>query len=551
MKIMNCKPFAICTHGFVAITVWSAFLTYTEAGSPREEKWKAEIPKEAAQMGSSIAISEDMIAVGAFFDGENEEGTVHIFDRETGQGLDVLQSPNAEEGGLFGYSLAWENDLLLVGAPFEDGDGTDDGVVYLFDFNREEVATISSPSGEDGQAFGVSLAIENGLALIGSPYEKGEGTKRGAVYVYDLENRQFVQRLAASDPADDDQLGLSVSLSGGIAAVGAWRKSHPDGADNSGAVYLFKALTGAETLKIDNPNPQNIEGPFGNFGCSVLIRDNQVIVGARKERHSIQGPDDFKEGVAYMFDVTTGEQLRRFVSPRSTGDSFFGNKLARERDFLLIAATQDSTAGDNAGAAYLFDVNTGREIQQILASDASPNDEFGFSVALSGMEAFIGARFEGEDPERASGALYRYTFGYQPDLLIGKTKRNVKGGDRYNNSGAGQRIKIRSRGRIRYSFQAQNDGSLPDRLHLKSRRKSKKFRYRIKKAGAGNVAGALARGNYRSSLLFPGEMETFRVVAKPRGRNRKVRRETNLIRSRSLQNVTKTDAAKAKLHRRR
>ena len=53
----------------------------------------------------------------------------------------------------------------------------------------------------------------------------------------------------------------------------------------------------------------------------------------------------------------------------------------------------------NAGSAYILYNNNGtwEEVQKIVASDRALNDQFGYSVSISGDYAIVGAYMEGED----------------------------------------------------------------------------------------------------------------------------------------------------------
>jgi len=65
----------------------------------------------------------------------------------------------------------------------------------------------------------------------------------------------------------------------------------------------------------------------------------------------------------------------------------------------------------NAGAAYIFEKDISGnwiEIQKLVASDRSVDDEFGFSVAINGNTAIVGAQAEDED---VAGANYIYSAG--------------------------------------------------------------------------------------------------------------------------------------------
>ena len=72
----------------------------------------------------------------------------------------------------------------------------------------------------------------------------------------------------------------------------------------------------------------------------------------------------------------------------------FGISVAVSGDTAVVGAHRDDTpAGDDAGSAYVFVRSGGTWTQQakLTASDAAAGDLFGFSVAVAGDTAVVGA----------------------------------------------------------------------------------------------------------------------------------------------------------------
>ena len=74
-------------------------------------------------------------------------------------------------------------------------------------------------------------------------------------------------------------------------------------------------------------------------------------------------------------------------------------------------------AGFKSGSAYLFDATTGNQLAKLTASDAAPGDEFGFSVAISGNTAIVGAS-QDDDAGSNSGSAYLFVFPEPSTLLL-------------------------------------------------------------------------------------------------------------------------------------
>jgi len=197
--------------------------------------------------------------------------------------------------------------------------------------------------------------------------------------------------------------GGSVAISGNTALVGALGDN--DGGSVSGSAYLFDITTGNQLAKLTASDAATGDV----FGGSVAISGNTALVGAR-------GDDDGGSfsGSAYLFDITTGNQLAKLTaSDAATGD-FFGESVAISGNTALVGAWGD---GSSSGSAYLFDITTGNQLAKLTASDAATSDEFGWSVAISGNTALVGA-LDDNDGGFGSGSAYLYTTIPEPSTLL-------------------------------------------------------------------------------------------------------------------------------------
>ena len=76
--------------------------------------------------------------------------------------------------------------------------------------------------------------------MVGAPENNDAGIASGSAYVYRFNGSTWVQeqKLTASDAAAQDRFGYSVSVSGDVVVVGAWRDD--DAGSDSGSAYVFK-----------------------------------------------------------------------------------------------------------------------------------------------------------------------------------------------------------------------------------------------------------------------------------------------------------------------
>ncbi|NOY42289.1 MAG: hypothetical protein GXP26_10690, partial [Planctomycetes bacterium] len=141
---------------------------------------------------------------------------------------------------------------------------------------------------------------------------------------------------------------------------------------------------------------------FDLFGISVAISGNTALLGA-----SWDDDGGNSSGSAYLFDVTTGNQIAKLTAADAAANDYFGISVAISGNTALVGAYRDDDAGNASGSAYLFDVTTGNQIAKLTASDAAAFDEFGDSVAINGNTALVGAVWDG-DAGFNSGSAYLF-----------------------------------------------------------------------------------------------------------------------------------------------
>jgi len=141
------------------------------------------------------------------------------------------------------------------------------------------------------------------------------------------------------------------------------------------------------------------------FGSSVAISGNTAIVGAPGDDHA-----GSYSGSAYLFDVTTGNQLWKLTADDADTSDWFGSSVAISGNTAIVGAFSDNDAGFRSGSAYLFDTSTGLQLSKLAASDGATGDQFGNSVAIFGTNAIVGANGN-DDAGLDSGSAYIYSNG--------------------------------------------------------------------------------------------------------------------------------------------
>jgi hypothetical protein len=250
----------------------------------------------------------------------------------------------------------------------------------------EPLKLLGSDTGADDR-FGVSVAIDGNIAVVGAYLNDSNGPNCGAAYVYELSGSRWIERqkLTPSDGYPGDQFGRSVAVCPDTIVIGSYLDDNFD-LNNTGSAYVF---TRSDSLWTQQQKLNAIDAAAGDqFGVSVSVDSDAIVIGA----HGVKS----NTGAAYVFarnGPVWGQQQKLAISDANTND-IFGYSLDIDANTLIIGAPNNNHSGlDDAGSAYIF-TRSGQtwSLQAVLfASDAYIADRFGFSVALDGNWAVIGA----------------------------------------------------------------------------------------------------------------------------------------------------------------
>ena len=212
------------------------------------------------QSGSSVSLSSDgtIVAIGAPYndDGGSNSGHVRVYQwnasSNCGQGgWEQLGSDIDGEvyGDRSGWSISLNSDgtILAIGAPRNDGNGSDSGHVRIYQWNGTDAWTqigtdIDGEAGYDESGFGVCLSSDGTILAIGAWGNDGNGSGAGHVRVYQWNGTDAWTQIGTDidGEAGYDYSGTSVSLSsdGTIVAIGA--PYNDDNGYQAGHVRVYK-----------------------------------------------------------------------------------------------------------------------------------------------------------------------------------------------------------------------------------------------------------------------------------------------------------------------
>lgn len=305
-----------------------------------------------------------------------------------------LTAPDAQEADQFGVSVAISGNIAIVGANGDDDRGPESGSAYVYNVTTgSQIAKLTALDGAASDIFGKNVGIDGNIAIIGSIRDDDAGSESGSAYLFDVTTGGQIAKLTALDAAAEDNFGESVAISGNVAIVGA--PLDDDAGYNSGSAYLFDVTTGGQIAKLTALDAAAEDF----FGASVAIDSNIAIIGALLDDDA--GKDS---GSVYVFDVNTGQQINKLTALDGAAGDVFGNSVAISGNIAIVGAV---LANNATGSAYLFDVTTGNQIAKLNASDTALGDRFGHSVAISGNLAIVGANNDA-DAGGSSGSAYLF-----------------------------------------------------------------------------------------------------------------------------------------------
>ena len=398
----------------------AALLVAFTTAEPAEAQWSAsekltsENLRPPANFGAAAAARDALAAVGAPIDGETatQAGAVFVFRREQKAWLEqakLIGSGGAARDKL-GFSVATDGVAVIAGAPFANPSGGDSGAAYIFahdDAGWFEQTRLTAGDGRALDRFGYSVALWGGWALVGAPYDDDLGADSGSVFVFHEDEGAWSQvaKLHAPAAASGHEFGFAVAMEGDAAWIGAPGDAGAGG--DSGVVHVFRLLAGEWQF---HATLASADGSAGDrFGAAVTVRGDFALVGAPRD----DSPAGVNHGAAYVFrrDGQDWTQEARLQASDAAPSDFFGFALSIGADAAAVGAALDDDAGLSSGAAYMFrraaDASWSQEAK-LVPDDAATRDLFGSAVALDADTVLVGS--PGADAGAAdAGAVYVFT----------------------------------------------------------------------------------------------------------------------------------------------
>jgi len=407
----------------------------TTAFTVRRERWNIESTSTIninqtyanTYLGNAVAIDStgNYGIAGAYNYGSpsGSSGKVTFVKRDGNSWttLGEAQSSDIALGDQFGYSVAIDGDLAIIGAWADDtGTSINNGSVYIFKRTNDaysQVAKIDGPASNNA-FFGKSVAIIGDVVFVGAP---GWSNSSGKVLTYITSDggTTWTAGLEYNGTTSGELFGETIDAStktggGSTLAVGAPGDSLSRGAvvvhDNDinnwsisgGATVTSTKLTGSQDASGDK------------FGQSLEVLDDSLIIGVPfSDFNTLEG------GIAYNFVYNNSSWSEQSIIQSDSPVNYerFGSSVSISNTSQYPGNTTLDTvligAPGQSGAVYgMYWESENNRYEQLTKFADAANIAFGSSVAVVGNTGLVGAINKDSTGGAANvGEIYHVSLG--------------------------------------------------------------------------------------------------------------------------------------------
>ncbi|MES2777010.1 MAG: hypothetical protein V4722_22730 [Bacteroidota bacterium] len=327
--------------------------------------------------------------------------------------------PVADSAGIsndgFASAVAISGDYAIVGNSSSESGVLEAGSAVIYKRNPgtgiwEKQVRLSKPFPAQYDHFGISVAINDNYAVVGVPYDDVAGlTNNGAIYIYKRDAAtgiwSFMVKIFGQSSQTGDLFGRSVAISGDYIVVGA-PSDNEAGHSGTGSVSVYKRNAGIDAWdylqKLTDPVPVNNE----SFGYSVSISGDQLIVGAVYDSEPNNNGNFTSNGSATLFkrNVSTGIWQSTVSFSGNSDNEQFGYSVSISGNNALVSAINgDNISCPDCGAVMFLSRNAaGTWVQGFRTGNGGTSDtNFGASVSVSGDYAIIGDNLSNSNEGKA------------------------------------------------------------------------------------------------------------------------------------------------------
>ena len=375
------------------------------------------------QLGWWLDATSEVVVVGAPQADPSVAGAVYVFDADSGAQLAKLTSPNAQNNGQFGTSVAVAGDTIFVGTWAENSNR---GRVYVFvkpdggwADTSTATATITRGNNDTLLACGIAVSDDASTLAVGACLHK-------LVYVFTKPDGGWVDTTAQASGVitltngtrntGDLWFGITMDVSGdgNTIAVSASDEA-VGGVYRRGSVYVhakpdggWANTTGSDVVPRLSAEDGSRRQKLGFYGVALSHDGSTLVAGAatnwrKGEGDDSQIPDDYY-GAAYVYVRPSGGWADATETAKLAS---FGHKYDQFGRGVAISPSGDRIAVGNAwsrssnfrGSAYVYtkpaggwsdDLDgAGDNLRVLTLADADTNPKHRYAFGSRGI-AFIG-----------------------------------------------------------------------------------------------------------------------------------------------------------------
>lgn len=291
-------------------------------------------------------------------------------------------SPSPTSSSVFGESIDATNDYYVVGEP---GWSSQRGQICIFDTaTSQHLHTITNPDSVAGDYFGEEVQCDGDYIAVSAYLSDSVTQQAGKIFIYHMPDKALeptlVRTIAPADMSSDTRLGWNMRLHG-TTLVATMFGLKVEETTGVGQVRLYDVTTGNEIRRYESP----VILSNNSFGQAVAIDDNYIAIS-------------YKEGTGKVaiYDNTSGELLHTLESRYSNdGTQDFGLSLALGNGRLAIGAPRTDGYYVDEGKVEVYNIATGEFlygldnprdywVEETLNNQMTQaNDKFGWKVAMS------------------------------------------------------------------------------------------------------------------------------------------------------------------------
>jgi trimeric autotransporter adhesin len=328
---------------------------------------------------NDVAINGDTIVAGAIGRtiGSNPgQGVVFVFVKPVGGWHDMTQTAeltasDGQKNDDLGNAVATNGTSIIAGAYQSASSAV--GKAYIYErpltgwTDATETAELSPSADAPGFLFGISVGINNSLAVVGSRDTVNLNFSQGAAFVFTRpatgwnSTSKFVKELIASDGAANAGFSSSLSLNGETLVIGT-AYAEVNGNLDQGEAYIFTYPSGrpageskieTETARLTASDGQAND----QFGESVSTNGRVVAIGAPAA--TVLGGE--QQGTVYLYAEpsngwsTTSQFDAKITSLDGGSSTYFGSSVGLNGNTLVVGAPNATiNSNQDQGAASIF-----------------------------------------------------------------------------------------------------------------------------------------------------------------------------------------------------